>query len=244
MDDFYHYDRSFIQLISDAILFYKTSEEFNDIYKGQSFARASILNSVLSLEAAANNCLYEIKAPKQFTNDFERTTTFCKFDFYAKAHKGKFIDRGCHAFQGVSKLKTLRDSTVHPKNNRIPLELSLDEDKYQNYIELGFLLDAKPCPVTQIDKNSIFWLSKDAKSALKLVFKFYDYYFVDLLKLSSIERLQLLCNSMVMGDQAWIFHHDDVYQAFENLHKIGITQQTIDFKAMPKLNTVNPEDAR
>lgn len=235
-------DQSFIQLISDAIYFYKASVKTEDKYETHRFSRASILNSTLTLEAAANCCLYHIDGSNKFINEMEKTTSFAKFDVFAKFHKNKFIDRGCHKFQQVAELKKVRDSFVHPKKIKIPVDFSIDERKYKDFTELGISFEGNPHPTTKIDKSSMFWFSNDAKSALTAIFSFYDYYFIELLEIEHKEILGLLGNAIFTDNKScWVFHPQSLENDLYYLDNMGIKQNFIELKSVPIINTVNPE---
>ena len=163
-------DQSFFQLLSDAIHFAKLSKETSDQYESQRFSRGSILNSILTIESAANCCLASLSGPSKFIDDVEKLTSFSKYDIFSKFRESEYIDRGHHIFQKVAELKKIRDSLVHPKKIKIPVELSLDHEKYDDLVELGLSFDASPLPATKIDKSSMFWFSNDAEAALSAIF--------------------------------------------------------------------------
>ena len=234
----YHSEQSFMQLLSDAIYFYRASVETTHKYDVQRFSRSSILNSILSIEAAANCCLYHLKEAKHFVNEIEKTTSFAKLDLFAKIQSGKFIDRGCSQYQKVVELKKLRDSFVHPKKTKIPVKLSLDNDKYEDLVELGINFETKQYSATKINKSPMFWFSCDAKSALESVFEFYSYYFIDLLDLKHEEVLGLLGSAIFMNDDDCItFHPQPLIEDLAYLDEIGIKNRFINLKSLPQLNT-------
>lgn len=234
----YHSDQSFLQLVSDAIYFYKASVETTNKYDTQRFSRSSILNSTLSIEAAANCCLHHINGSKQFIDEVEKTTTFAKLDLFALSYSKKKIDRGCFHYQKVAELKKVRDSFVHPKKLRIPVELSIDEEKHEDFIELGLNFEGNPYPATKIDRSSMFWFSNDAKSALESIFDFYGYFFVDLLELKPEEILGVLGNAIVLSNESYFtFHPRSLTEDLLYLKKIGIENRVIHLESVPQVNT-------
>ncbi|NOZ83998.1 MAG: hypothetical protein GXP60_04200 [Epsilonproteobacteria bacterium] len=242
MSNSYYSDQAFMQLISDAIYYYKKSIETKDKFESQRFARTSILNSILTLEAAANCCIYHIDSSKRFINDIEKTTSFAKLDIFAKIHNEKFIDRSSSNYQRVSELKKVRDSFVHPKKIKVPVKFSVDENKYEKFYELGITFKENPHSSTKIDKSSTFWFSADAKSALESIFNFYDYYFIELLELEHIQVLGLLADVIsVDGKENFIFHEESLERGLSYLGDIGIAQKFIKLEAVPKINTLNPK---
>lgn len=241
MDYPYFSDQSFFQLLSDAIHFEMLSKETSDQYESQRFARASIINSILTIESAANCCISSIAGPSRFLDDIEKLSSFSKFDIFSKFRESDYIDRGNHKYQKVAELKKVRDASVHPKKIKIPVELSLDHEKYENLVELEFSFDASPMPQTNIDKSSMFWFSKDAQAALEAILEFYDYYFIDILKLKHEEVLGVLGNSLFLKeDYCMLFHQQFLERELKYVASLGIKQKFINLKCMRQLNVPWP----
>jgi len=237
----YFSDQSFFQLLSDAIHFAKISKETSDQYESQRFSRGSIINSILTIESAANCCLSSLGGPSKFLDDVEKLSSFTKLDLFSKFRESDYIDRGNHIFQKVFELKKIRDSAVHPKKIKIPVELSLDHEKYDDLVELGLSFDASPLPATKIDKSSMFWFTRDAEAALESIFAFYDYYFIDILKLKHEEVLGLLGNSVFLKeDYCMLFHQQYLEKELEYVSSLGIEQKFMDLKCMRQLNVPWP----
>lgn len=234
----YFYEQSFFQLLSDAIHFLKLAKTTSGVYQSQRFARASIINSTLTIESAANCCLSKVKGTKSFIADIDRLTPFSKFDLFSKLHESDYIDRGSHITQKVIELKKIRDLAVHPKKLKIPIEVSLDNDKYESLIEMGVNFDASPLPATKIDKSSMFWFAKDAETALSTIFDFYDYYFMDLLKLKHNEVLGMLGSGIIYGKGKFIlFHQQELQSDLSYADSIGIKQRFINLNSLSQLNS-------
>jgi len=241
MDYPYFSDQSFFQLLSDAIHFAKISRETSDEYESQRFSRASIVNSMLTIESAANCCISALDGPKKFLDDIEKLPSFSKFDMFSKFRESDYIDRGNHNYQKVAELKKVRDSSVHPKKLTVPVELSLDHEKYKDLVELGLSFDASPMPQTKIDKSSMFWFSRDAEAALDSIFRFYDYYFTDILQLKEEEVLELLGNSLFLSeDYCMLFQQQYLEKELEYVTSIGIKQKFINLKCMRQINVPWP----
>ncbi|MDP4531199.1 hypothetical protein Q9252_03525 [Marinobacter salarius] len=241
MDYPYFSDQSFFQLLSDAIHYAKLSRNTSDQYDSQRFSRASIMNSMLTIESAANCCISSISGPSKFLGDIEKLASFTKFDIFSKFLESEYIDRGNHKYQKVAELKRIRDSSVHPKKIKIPVDLSLDHDKYEDLVLLELSFDSSPMPHTKIDKSSMFWFSRDAESALEAIFGFYDYYFVDILKLKHEEVLGLLGNSLFLGgNYCMLFHQQYLEKELEYVESIGIKQKFINLKCMRQINVPWP----
>ena len=241
MDYPYFSDQSFFQLLSDAIHFEMLSKETSDQYESQRFSRSSIINSILTIESAANCCVSSIGGPPKVLDDIEKLPSFSKFDIFSKFRESNYIDRGNHKYQKVAELKKIRDSSVHPKKIKIPVELSLDHEKHDDLVELGLGFDASPMPQTKIDKSSMFWFSRDAKAALEAIFEFYDYYFIDILKLTHEEILGVLGNSLFLKDDyCMLFHQQFLERELEYVASLGINQNFINLKCMRQLNVPWP----
>ncbi|EGQ7769643.1 hypothetical protein MA612_003640 [Vibrio parahaemolyticus] len=233
-------EQSFIQLISDAIHFYRLSIDSEDQYESQMFARSSILFSTLSLESAANCCLYSLKSSRHFINDIEKTTVFAKLDLYSQISVNKHIDRSIAEFQRVSELKKVRDSFVHPKKVKIPIEFSLN-DMDENFKELGLHFEAKPMKSTKIDRSAMFWFSDDAKSALSAVMGFFEYYFKSLLDYDTKSIMALLSDTIYVNEEtAYLFHNQALEKDLEFLAKHEIKQTFLNVGEYPQLNVIAP----
>jgi len=221
-------------------IFFRASDEASDRYDTQRFARASILNSTLTLESAANICLQHLGFSKQFINDIEKTTSFAKLDLFAQIHSGKSIDRGNVKYQKVAELKRIRDSFVHPKKFKVPIEFFVNEEKYLDLTEVKIEIEANPYTATKIDKSSMLWFANDAREALESVLGFYDYYFINLLELDSKEILGLLGNSIFFKkDDFFLFHPESLEVDFTYLSSIGINQDFIHLASIPKMKSEN-----
>ncbi|CAK1748588.1 HEPN AbiU2-like domain-containing protein [Vibrio crassostreae] len=233
-------EQSFVQLISDAIHFYKMSIETDDPYESQRFSRSSILYSTLSLESAANCCLYSLQSSRNFINDLEKTTAFAKLDLFAQISENKHIDRSRVEFQRVSELKKVRDSFVHPKKVKIPLEFSVN-DMEGDFRELGLHFEANPMKGTGIDRSSMFWFSSDAKSALSAVFSFFEYYFVTLLNHDSKTVMALLSDAVHINEEnAFLFHNKALEKDLMFLKQQKIKQTFLNLGEYKQLNVIAP----
>lgn len=141
----------------------------------------------------------------------------------------------------VAELKKVRDASVHPKKIKIPVELSLDHEKHEDLVELGLGYDASPMPQTKIDKSSMFWFSGDAKAALEAVLEFYDYYFIDILKLKHEKILGLLGNSLFLKENCCVlFHQQFLKKELEYVASIGINQNFINLECMRQISVPWP----
>lgn len=78
--------------------------------------RASILNAMLSVEAAANCCLHALDFEQPFYSDMERLSTLAKFALFHKYRtQGPKFDRGHQLVQPVKNIIDCRNEYVHSK---------------------------------------------------------------------------------------------------------------------------------
>ena len=78
--------------------------------------RASIVSSVMYIEACANCCIDVLELPSQFGAEVDPMSTAGKLDFFLHMKfKGRAIDRSRAECQVYGELRKVRDAFVHPK---------------------------------------------------------------------------------------------------------------------------------
>src|SRR6266853_6514307 len=118
-EDLYHL-RGFENLVYDAVyLMYLARdvdpEKDKDGYEF-TYARSSILNTLLLFECGANCCIDALNLPGTFAEDIEKLPFLSKYEFFLSRMKpDKAFDRGCEELKAVADLKKVRDSYVHLK---------------------------------------------------------------------------------------------------------------------------------
>lgn len=109
-------ERGITTLLADSISLAMESERHEDLDVRNTLARASIVSSVLFLEACANCCLDLLGLGTRFSDEVDRLPTIAKYDLFLHIRfRGRSIDRSRCEYQGYVELKTLRDSFVHPR---------------------------------------------------------------------------------------------------------------------------------
>lgn len=233
----YLLEQSFFQLLSDAIYFAKLSKQTAGEYESQRFARSSIINSALTVEAAANCCISNMKGAKGLINDIDKLSPLSKFDIFSKFHDSAYIDRGSHITQRIVELKDLRNLVVHPKRKKVPVEISFDDAKYQSLVGMDLHFSGSPLPTTNVDKSSMFWLPVDAETVLRAIFEFFDYYFIDLMEFEEPQVLGILGSGIFFTEKEFFFlHQKDLKQDLNYVGSLGIKQRFINLNSLKQLN--------
>ena len=129
--------RPFINILADAIFFAFLAEKDqcpeNDPPESMdyfSYSRMSILNTVFSLECAANMVLAQTELPAALMKKMERLPTLEKYDLLLFIRNPrKRIPREKSFVQSISELIELRNNYVHPKKQEQESELlEIDND--------------------------------------------------------------------------------------------------------------------
>lgn len=198
-----HYLRTFESLLYDAVYILYFSFDINqDDYVDDmigSFARASILNSILLLECGANCVIDALCLPRQYYKDIDKLPIFSKFEFFLdRMNKNQKFDRGCKEVQCIAELKDIRDSYVHPKVKQKAYEI-ISEDVWEaNY---GYT------EMLKFPRDTGEWDRRHAILALKSVNDFYNMFFLDWCRLEA----NVVCNILLSSDKADMNAHVDCH---------------------------------
>lgn len=110
------YERGIATLLTDSISLARESEDHHDVDHRNTLARASVVTSMLYLEACANGCLAMLDLGTRLTEELDKLSTIAKFDVFLRIKfRGRAIDRSHKEYQGFMELKNLRDAMAHPK---------------------------------------------------------------------------------------------------------------------------------
>lgn len=109
-----HTENEFLATLGHALRFLELIESTTSVADKQTFATASTFFCAASVEAAANGVLQLVDVSKKVTELIDRFPVVEKFDLVASA-RGKTIDRGGKAVQGIRELIQNRNGIVHPK---------------------------------------------------------------------------------------------------------------------------------
>lgn len=172
IDHEYLYERNFYVLFQDAANYLFVSEKAldNEDYDGmERYARASIINSTLLLECAANCCIDILNVSNSFKKDIDKLPALSKFEYFLSIRfSDKIFDRGCREIQNAAELKTIRDLIVHPKVLRTKWEKI---DEFRSQADFGSTTILKlPKTIEEFHRN-------DALVCLRTLCSFLDYFF-------------------------------------------------------------------
>ena len=113
------YDRSYFTLLMDSITLLNDSIS-TEFEVSATYARSSILSSILLPEVVANICIETLNLENSIYREIDKLSIIGKFDFFLRTNfRNKKIDRGIKYVQGIQELKKLRDSFVHPKKHKV-----------------------------------------------------------------------------------------------------------------------------
>lgn len=182
----------FSGLLSDAVVFdiLANNNSGLDFPDRNRYAKASVTNAVLAIEAGANSCLARITYPEIVKEQLDKLPVIDKYDVLYTARFDKKIDRGCKSFQVIRELFRLRNRYVHPKLEKIKTKIKLNENGDKTY---------EPCeehqtitPVLKIPFNFNVWTGEHSRIVVAETIKFFNYFFSELCKLSVKESSELL----------------------------------------------------
>jgi len=168
-------ERSVMTLLTDSIRLAMEAQRFDDNDFCNTLARASIVSSVLYVEACANCCVDLLQLPAQFAAEVDRMSTAAKLDlFLHMKYKGRAIDRSRAEYQLYGELRKFRDAFVHPKAQRY---------EWLKWSEEGSTATSPRLKATGLPRIPAFAYSEDALKALRSTHKFIGYFFGDLCRM-------------------------------------------------------------
>lgn len=225
----YFVDRKFRLLLEGAVFF---AEQAAGAGGGKwtpqegAFARASIMHSVLLLEAASNAVIGTINLSKAYFADIDRMAVLSKFEYYLQlCHPEKKMDRGSLLVQQAQELVNLRNLIVHPRPFTSEWTKQ-DERTYQATLgETQFL---------KLPKSFVVLKHEHALVALKAAMSFLNHFFRDLCEYSD----ETVC-AMLTSDRPYpppkyvVLAHDPRYIQWHDKWGIDI-DFLIDVKEVKK----------
>ncbi len=215
--------RSFGYLLSDAIFFERLARnETNDIIKRR-YVRSSVMSTFLTLECAANCCIFCFDVSQQLISDIERLPFLSKFDLFSLHGFDKKIDYGRNEVQKVKEVKQIRDSIVHPKVTKTELGKHVESERSFSCFPHNVTFSSKPKPATGIVSNSSLWSHEDCISALQSVVAFFNYLFIELLDMDKGLVFGLLNDAVILdGKPAYSIYPPSLFEEIEYLKSTGI----------------------
>jgi len=171
---------AFASLLSDAIAFdiqaqNVDSQDFTTVNR---YAKASFINAAFSIESAANACIARLPYPKIAIDQIDRATVIDKFDILYQVNSRKKVDRGCKPFQCVNEIIALRNGYVHPKLDKVQLNINQAEDKDRTYERPEE--HTKKTRFLKIPKKLDIWAGKESRVVVKETISFLNHFFIEL----------------------------------------------------------------
>ncbi len=224
MDNEIHH-RSFGQLFSDAIFFERLATEEKDETVKKRYLRASMLSTFLTLECAANCCLFCLNANNALIEDIDRLPPLSKLDLFALHGFKKKIDYSRNEVQKIKEIKHLRDNVVHPKVTKSAIGKHDEGDRSFACFSSPSLLtfSKKPKAATGIVSNSSLWSQVDCLSAIKSIVDFFNYFFKELLQMEKGLVFGLLNDALIIdGKPNSSIYPPSLFNEMEYLKSRGV----------------------
>jgi hypothetical protein len=177
----------FFELLTDAIAFDQQAQAANGFPQINRLAKLAFITATLSVEAAANACLWRMPYPRIALKQLDRLQTIEKYDLLLSALNKKQIDRGSKPFQDIQDLFELRNAFVHPKLKKRVVEVGLNTDQKKAYKP-----DERTSPSVKVPLDANTWTRKHSKAVITACLTFFNYFFVELCELRSSEVNKLL----------------------------------------------------
>lgn len=221
-----HYLRTFESQLYDSVyLLYFAFDTDQNQYPDdviRPLTRASILNSILLLESAANCLVDALDLPGQYYGDIEKLPMISKYEFFLnKIKPEKKFDRGILEVQRVLELKSIRDFYVHPKVKR---------SKWNKVAENQWSTDYGATSQLKFPRDPSKWRKEQAILALKTVNDFFNKYFLNWCDLKCSAVVDLLLSS----EKADIKHPVGATIDFVGGLDRAVTEWKIDFEFIGK----------
>ena len=222
--------RNFEDLVYDAVhLLYLADDvdpEKDEHGYEFTYARSSVLNTLLLFECAANCCADSLNLPKAFSEDIDRMPFLSKYEFFLSRMRPEItFDRGCKETQAVAELKAIRDAYVHPRVRK--KKYSKAEDAWG--ADFGFW------PVLGFPRDFRRWTGVQAVAAMKAANDFFNLYFLAWCKFDT----NAVCELLLGSDPANIPAMSSItIDCVEGLSR-AVQEYKIDFKFLGK--RIHPE---
>lgn len=193
------YERNFDTLLLDSLMLLERSLDFHSVEEeGHTLSRASIIFSLLLLEASANSCIEHLRLEKSIHREIDRLPVLGKYDFYLRCmFRSKHLGRGVKEVEWVRELKSIRDGLVHPKPQRVEWKYSSEKD-----VAISQAVRSK---VLNVAVNPNFWDADEAVKVAAAVHGFLRYFYVEKCNYSAVKVASILFSeSKKPGDENFI----------------------------------------
>ena len=179
-------------LLADAVIFDGLAQAgcTPDFPSQNRYARVAVTSATLSIEAAANCCLYRIAYPQIALRQLDKLGTLDKYALLYSARFGKDIDRGSRPFQAAAELIMFRNRYVHPKVGKSEVTITVDEagEKFYEKVQTSEP-DSK---VLGLPFDVSKWTGLNSRSAVGETINFLNHFFTELCALDTTECSRLL----------------------------------------------------
>ncbi|TCS33788.1 hypothetical protein BCF53_1492 [Reinekea marinisedimentorum] len=199
-------------MYSDAINLAKLSISLTENESnGDVLARNSVLNSIFSLEAAANCFLDCCDQPKSLSKSFDKLAMVEKYELLLLyKNREKRLDRGSAIVQKVSELVSKRNSYVHPRPKSIEPQYEKNEITERDY---QFSKNSLLSSSMGFPENPMEWNGENAVQAINAVSDFMSMFLIEMCELTPKDSMQFLCDELyedgvfkVMFGKEWSGH--------------------------------------
>jgi hypothetical protein len=179
------YNRPFEQLLQDSVALAELAHERAHGYDlNATFARHSIIDSLLLLESVANTCLESLEIESSVFDELDRLPVVAKFDIYLRTgFANRKLNRGLHVVAALRDLKILRDNFAHPKRQKIIWEAWSKKESTAT---------CEKTSVLGVSRDPSFWHPDEAIIVMRAVHDFVGYYFKALCKFNATQVASLL----------------------------------------------------
>lgn len=180
------YERNFDTLLMDSIEFLSQALSYHPVYdEGHTLSRASIIFSLLLLEAAANSCIDHLDLERSIQREIDKLPVLGKYDFYLRCKfREKRLSRGVVQIEWVRELKSIRDGLVHLKPHKVEWKRREDGN--------GESASATRTAILKVATNPKFWDGEEAAKVAKAVHGFLRYFFKDTCRYSATKVASIL----------------------------------------------------
>lgn len=184
---------SFASLLTDAIAFdlQAQTKDILDFPTINRYSKASILNSIFSIEAAANSCIARMEYPKLIIEQLEKLSIIDKYDilYTAQSKSRKSINKGITHFQIIKELFYFRNRYVHPKIIEKETKVKINKNKNNTKI---YEQTPKLTQILKIPYDFNTWTGEHSHTVVKKTIIFFNYFFIDLCRLTKKQSSELL----------------------------------------------------
>jgi hypothetical protein len=175
LDESVFHAKNFEHLLYDSInLLYMSHDidrETDEHDLERACARASIINTLLLFECAANCLVSALSFSRGLADDVDKLPFLSKFELCAGRIPGaQILDRGRIEVAAVVELKALRDAYVHPKVKKQKL-VQVSEGHYET--------ESKKTSQLSLSYNPAGWRREAAVSAARAANSFFNYLFLE-----------------------------------------------------------------